>query len=158
MINFFTINDHFNLVDLPGYGYAKVSRSENKEFNVAAADYLSGREGLKCVFVLIDSRREPQDLDLQFFAWIREFDRNLVLVFTKSDLPSKEKLKTNIEQFQEALRANGLPVPKCVSCSAKSGAGKMAIFEQIQRFLPKQEKAAVKKKKTSSAWLKNIGM
>ncbi len=157
MINFFTINDQFQLVDLPGYGYAKVSHGENEGFNVAAADYLSQRQSLKCIFVLIDSRHEPQELDLQFLTWIQEFERNLVLVFTKNDLSPKEKVKTRVKEFKDALTAHGLPTPHTLSCSSKSGVGKMLIFEQIQRLLPKPEKSEVKKKKTSAAWLKSIG-
>jgi len=157
-IHFFDINQKFFLVDLPGYGYAKVARGVNEDFNVAAADYLAQRQALKCIFLLIDSRHEPQEIDLQFLSWIQPFQRELVLVFTKNDLSPKEVVKANIKAFTDAIMVAGLAVPKTLSCSSKSGDGKMLIFEQIQRFLPKVDSTAVKKKKASAVWLKNIGM
>jgi len=157
-IHYFNINDKFALVDLPGYGYAKVAKGVDEGFNVAAADYLSQRPQLKCIFSLIDSRHEPQEIDFQYLNWIQPFERNLVLVFTKSDLTPKEKLKANMKAFRQMMRDQGMEVPKTLSCSSKNGAGKVAIFEQIQRCLPKESKDAIKKKKTSNAWLKNIGM
>ena len=157
-IHYFNINDKFALVDLPGYGYAKVAKGVDEGFNVAAAEYLAQREQLKCIFALIDSRHEPQEIDLQFLNWIKPFNRTLVLLFTKSDLTPKDKLKANMKAFREAVRGLEMEVPKTLSCSSKNGAGKMPIFEQIQRHLPKETKEALKKKKASNVWLKNIGM
>src|SRR5690606_22400527 len=72
LINFFRINEAWRIVDLPGYGYAKVGKEQRADFNEAVADYIEHREGLKGVFVLIDSRLPPQRIDLEFLGWIKE--------------------------------------------------------------------------------------
>lgn len=156
-IHFFEINERFFLVDLPGYGYAKVSRGVHEGFNVAAADYLSQRKALKTIFLLIDSRHEPQPIDLEFLAWIQPFERQLVLVFTKSDLCKKAELQANIHAFHERMAELGMAPARHLSCSAKSGAGKQLIFDQIQKHLPKPDKQIQQKKKASNTWLKHLG-
>lgn len=156
-IHFFEINERFFLVDLPGYGYAKVSKGVNEGFNVAAADYLSQRKALKTIFLLIDSRHEPQQIDLEFLAWIQPFQRELILVFTKSDLSKKDELQANAHAFHNRMSLLGMTPARHLSCSSKSGAGKQLIFDQIQKHLPKPDKQAQQKRKVSSAWLKHVG-
>lgn len=85
MINFFTINDKWSLVDLPGYGYAKVSGQKRNRFNEFVSDYLTNRDKLTCVFILVDARHKPQELDLSFTKWLMESGIPFVLVFTKAD-------------------------------------------------------------------------
>jgi GTP-binding protein len=155
-IQFFNINEGFYLVDLPGYGYAKVSHSENDDFNVVTAAYLAQRAALKTIFLLIDSRHEPQDADLQFLTWIQPFNRELVLTFTKCDLSPKPVMQGHIAAFQARMADLGMPPCNHLSCSSKSGAGKTRIYEHIQKHLPKPDKQEVKKKKSSSAWLKHV--
>jgi GTP-binding protein len=97
-INFFSINDSWNLVDLPGYGYAKVSKSQRDQFNEFVSDYLLNRETLTGIFVLIDSRHTPQKIDLEFLAWLIEAQLPFALIFTKTD-KSKPKLVRRILDY-----------------------------------------------------------
>jgi GTP-binding protein len=103
LINFFDINHKWRLVDLPGYGYAKTSKVDRDKFQVMISEYLSERVGLSCVFVLIDSRHSPQQLDLEFVQWLMEAGVPFVLVFTKADKLKAAKVKKNMEQFGEAM-------------------------------------------------------
>ena len=84
-INFFMVNEQWRLVDLPGYGYAKVSKAQRAGFREFVSNYLLERESLFCAFVLIDSRHSPQGLDLEFVQWLVEASVPFVLVFTKAD-------------------------------------------------------------------------
>ncbi len=95
LINFFLINDRWHLVDLPGYGYAKVSQRDRGTFSIAIAEYLEDRPNLQHVFVLIDSRLPPQAIDLEFLEWMTARARPFSLVFTKAD-----KLKPNPAEAQ----------------------------------------------------------
>ena len=90
-INFFTINGNWSLVDLPGYGYAKASAADRERFNVFVSDYLVLRENLCCAFVLLDSRHQPQKIDLEFVRWLVDNEIPFALVFTKTD-----KVKPNV--------------------------------------------------------------
>ena len=88
LINFFTINNTWSLVDLPGYGYAKVSKTDRIEFNTAVRDYLSQRPTLQRVFALIDSRLPPQEMDLKFVHWLGTNEIPFALAFYSSSSPS----------------------------------------------------------------------
>ena len=103
-INFFTINDAWNLVDLPGYGYAKVSKSQRDQFNEFVSDYLLNRESLAGTFVLIDSRHTPQKIDLEFVAWLIEAQLPFALIFTKTDKSKARVVRKNIELFLERMK------------------------------------------------------
>ena len=102
-INFFTINDKWSLVDLPGYGFAKASKSDRDRFNEFVSDYLVLRENLCCAFVLIDSRHEPQQIDQDFVQWLVENQIPFALIFTKSDKVKPGAAKKNIALFHEAM-------------------------------------------------------
>jgi GTP-binding protein len=91
LLNFFIMNEHWSLVDLPGYGYAKVAKSEKINFNESVGDYLEHRENLRQVFVLIDSRLPPQPIDLDFVTWLGDCGVPFSLVFTKADKQSAAK-------------------------------------------------------------------
>tara|TARA_R110002096_G_scaffold15071_11_gene53193 strand:+ start:2368 stop:2964 length:597 start_codon:yes stop_codon:yes gene_type:complete len=131
LINFFVVNENWCLVDLPGYGYAKAAKSERHRFNDFVADYLELREGLTHVFVLIDSRLEPQNIDVDFVTWLVECNIPFSLVFTKSDKVKPGRIKTNRELFLKALSeyANGEP-PTFVT-SAKSSDGRLDVLRFI---------------------------
>jgi len=153
LINFFTINGAWSLVDLPGYGYAKVRKGEQLGFNQAAAEYLEKREGLTRVFILIDSRYEVMQIDLEFIAWAREIDVAYSLVFTKTDKVSKTVWEENIAIFKENLAANDLQIPKILTSSSPQRKGRGEILSHIQSLLPK--KTTAKKKATVSlGWMK----
>jgi GTP-binding protein len=122
-INFYVVNEDWVLVDLPGYGYAKAAKSERDRFNDFVADYLEFREGLRHVFVLIDSRHEPQRIDLDFVSWLVEKGVPFSLVFTKADKVKAGRLAENRRLFLEALAefAEGTPPIHVTSAEAKTG-------------------------------------
>jgi len=105
LINFFTMNNNWYLVDLPGYGFAKIARENSAKFNAAVSDYIANRTNLACVFVLLDSRHEPQGIDLEFVKWLGERTTRFALVFTKTDKSKAAVLQKNIELFKEQMAA-----------------------------------------------------
>ncbi len=122
-INFYVVNEEWVLVDLPGYGYAKAAKTERDRFNDFVADYLEFREGLTHVFVLIDSRHEPQHIDLDFVSWLIEKAVPFSLVYTKADKVKPGRLSENRRLFLEALAefAEGTPSIHVTSAEAKTG-------------------------------------
>ena len=131
LINFFTINDTWNLVDLPGYGYAKVARAERAKFSSFVADYLQKRPNLVGTFVLIDSRLEPQAIDLEFLRWMVECGLPFMLVFTKTDKLSRKALQANIDAFLLRVREISEEAPPVLQCSSKDGDGRKEILGTI---------------------------
>ena len=103
LINFFTINRSWCLVDLPGYGFAHVARENKAKFNQAVNDYLANRSNLSCVFLLIDSRHGPQKIDLEFIQWLGSQSVPFVLVFTKTDKSKAAQVQKNIGLFQKSM-------------------------------------------------------
>ncbi|MEJ6581796.1 MAG: ribosome biogenesis GTP-binding protein YihA/YsxC [Akkermansiaceae bacterium] len=103
-INFFKINNNWCLVDLPGYGYAKVSKELRDQFNEFVSEYLTQRDNLCGTLVLIDSRHTPQKLDLQFVNWLIDNELPFALIFTKTDKVKPRVVKKNIDLFKEAMK------------------------------------------------------
>ncbi|WP_238918043.1 ribosome biogenesis GTP-binding protein YihA/YsxC [Clostridium sp. YIM B02555] len=103
LINFFIINDDFYLVDLPGYGYAKVSKSEKESWGKTIETYLTSREQLKRVVLLVDSRHKPTGDDILMYKWIKHFGYDVIIVATKSDKLSRNELKKNEKIIKETL-------------------------------------------------------
>src|SRR5690606_23944176 len=103
LINHFLINEAWFLVDLPGYGFAKASKTSRATCEKFIRRYLSMRENLQCVFVLVDSRHEPQKNDLDFCRWLGEKGIPFLLVFTKADKLSLSKATANVGRFHSAL-------------------------------------------------------
>jgi GTP-binding protein len=136
LMNFYTMNLNWRLVDLPGYGYAHVAKSKRADFNEAAADYIENRENLKAVFVLIDPRHEPHAIDLAFVEWIIESGVPFAVVFTKADKQSANLTQTGIDRF---IRASGLdqldPAAELFLTSSKTKAGRMDILNYIEARL-----------------------
>ncbi len=133
LINFFRINDAWRLVDLPGYGYAKVGKEQRADFNEAVADFLEERENLRRVFVLIDSRLPPQRIDGEFLQWLAECEVPFALVFTKADKQSASQTRTKIELFQRTMEEWGVAVPDCFVSSAETKLGRSEILAFIER-------------------------
>lgn len=131
LINFFTINKSWNLVDLPGYGYAKVGRKDRAKFSSFVADYLKNRPNLECTFVLIDSRLEPQEIDLDFLHWMVGCGLPLVLVFTKADKLSAAAAQANIDAFLLRLKEITPDDPLFLLSSSKLGQGRKEILALI---------------------------
>lgn len=130
LLNFYVINNNWRLVDLPGYGYAHVAKSERADFNEAVADYLESRENLRQTFVLIDSRIEPQQIDIDFIEWLVGAGVPFALVFTKADKLSRNQLQTSITRFQQnALGSLGIePLTFVTSAKTKLGRGEILNY------------------------------
>ncbi len=135
MLNFFTINRKWRLVDLPGYGYAKVSKTAASSFNQVAADYLGQRQNLVCALVLIDSRLPPQPIDLEFINWMIDRSRPFVIVFTKADKPNSPALKENIALFEQELGNLCEELPEMFVTSSKAKAGHRELHKLIASAL-----------------------
>ena len=106
LINFFIINDDFYLVDLPGYGYAKVSKEEKDSWGKTIETYLTSREQLKRVVLLVDSRHKPTGDDILMYEWIKHFGYDVIVVATKSDKLTRNELKKNEKLIRETLKLN----------------------------------------------------
>lgn len=135
LLNFFVMNESWSLVDLPGYGYAKIAKSEKINFNESVGDYLEHRENLQKVFVLIDSRLPPQKIDLDFLDWLGECGVPFALVFTKADKQSLKKTQTSIEGFLASMPAHLAGIPAVIISSSKDRTGRVEILKTIEEAL-----------------------
>jgi GTP-binding protein len=136
LINHFLVNDNWYIVDLPGYGYAKTSRSLRGEWDKFIRFYLRNRESLQCVFTLIDSRLEPQKIDVDFCAWLGEHGIPFVIVYTKCDKQSEHKTLQNASKFKKALLGYFEEVPEEFFTSAEKSSGReevLAFIDDINR-------------------------
>ena len=131
-INHYFINKDWYLVDLPGYGYAKVAQSMRAEWEKTLYKYLSARKNLLCLFVLVDSRIEPQKSDLKFLNKVGENGVPLAVVFTKSDKLNPETLQRNIEAFRTAMLEFWEETPPFFTTSAEKKIGKDELLKYIQ--------------------------
>jgi GTP-binding protein len=131
LINFFTINNTWNLIDLPGYGYAKVGKKERGKFSAFVSDYLQNRPNLRGTFVLIDSRLSPQALDLEFLNWMVGCGLAFILVFTKTDTLSKGVVQKNIQTFLASMREITEEEPTYVLSSSKDQQGRKEVLGLI---------------------------
>ena len=132
LINHFVVNEEWYLVDLPGYGYAKISKSDRAKWKKMIDSYLLRRENLVCTFILIDSRHEPQNNDLEFMAWMAEKQLPFVLVFTKTDKLSKTKLSDALESYKQHLSHNWEEIPQMHITSAATSRGREELIEFIE--------------------------
>ena len=140
LINHFRINNSWTLVDLPGYGYAKLSKSKQHDFNIHVSGYLTGRENLKHIFLLVDSQLKPLDGDLAFAEWLQACELPYSLIFTKTDRSSDTTVKNHAGQFLLKCDQWGLEPTDSYSCSAKTKKGRGPIMAWIERQLPKKKK------------------
>ncbi len=134
VINHFMINDTWYLVDLPGYGYAKVSQTTRKSWEGMIKTYLEERENLQCVMVLIDSRLEPQKVDLAFIDWLGGKGIPFCIIFTKADKQSKSKTASNVELFNSTLLKNWEELPSYFVTSAEEATGKEEVLAYIDEI------------------------
>ena len=136
LINHFIINKEWYLVDLPGFGYAKISKTKRAEFHDMISEYLLNRTNLMCLFVLIDSRHKPQDIDKEFMQWLAEKGIPFVMVFTKTDKLGKIVLAKNIGAYKvEMLKVWG-ELPKIFITSAEKKTGTKEICDFIEQLNP----------------------
>lgn len=131
LINHFIINNLWYLVDLPGYGFAQTSKKNKADWQKFIRAYLTQRESLQCVFVLIDSRHEPQKIDLDFCFWLGEQGLPFLLIFTKADKQSAVKTDQNVAKFRKALSKWFEVVPQNFITSAEAKTGTTAILAKI---------------------------
>ena len=131
MINIFTMNKTWRLVDLPGYGFAHVAREDKAKFNQAVADYLQHRANLCCVFTLIDSSLPPQKLDLEFVEWLIDSAIPFVLVFTKTDTVKPAVVQANLAAFTERIAEWSEKLPEIFTSSATTRQGRTELLALI---------------------------
>ena len=131
LINHFNINDEWYIVDLPGYGFAKVSQSERRRWEQMIENYLRKRENLVTVFVLIDSRHSPQKIDLEFLDRLRKWNVPFCLVFTKSDKENQRTVSRNVRDFLDKMRATWQFLPQHFVTSAIKKTGRDKILALI---------------------------
>lgn len=135
LINHFLINNQWFLVDLPGYGYARVSKSTKKVFQKFITNYFKQREQLTCAFVLVDIRHEPQKIDLEFMQWLGENAIAFAIIFTKADkLKSEKQIQENIEKYQTILLETWEEMPPYFVTSAEKGTGKEELLNYIEQI------------------------
>tara|TARA_B100000963_G_scaffold71338_1_gene59503 strand:- start:2575 stop:3180 length:606 start_codon:yes stop_codon:yes gene_type:complete len=131
LINHYLINKLWFLVDLPGYGYAGVSKTQRYEFAQFIKKYLLNRENLMCLFVLLDSRLKPQIIDLEFMQWLGKNNIPFVICFTKQDKLSKKESLDNLKHYKEELLENWQELPQIFLSSATKKNGKEDILSFI---------------------------
>lgn len=131
LMNFFLFNNTWRLVDLPGYGYAHVSKEERADFNQAVAHYLTRRDDLRHTYVLIDSRLPPQEIDVAFLAWMRDEQVPHSLIFTKVDKQSKSATQGAIDRYRATVLRDHVPAPTIFATSAKTKDGRMDLLKHI---------------------------
>lgn len=132
LINHFIVNNNWYLVDLPGYGYAQTSKKNRADWGKFIRYYLTNRSNLQCIFVLIDSRLEPQKIDLDFCCWLGEKGLPFMLIFTKGDKQSTVKSDQNIAKFKRALLKWFEEVPQRFLTSAEDKVGLDPILQTIE--------------------------
>uniref|UniRef100_UPI003217B469 ribosome biogenesis GTP-binding protein YihA/YsxC n=1 Tax=uncultured Draconibacterium sp. TaxID=1573823 RepID=UPI003217B469 len=132
LINHFLINKEWYLVDLPGYGYAKVPKAERLKWEKFLKRYILKRENLYCLFVLIDSRHEAQKVDLDFMEWLGISGIPFSIIFTKTDKLKPEELEANLKAYEEKMFETWETMPGYFISSAESGAGKDEILNFIE--------------------------
>lgn len=135
LINHFLINKSWCLIDLPGVGYAKVSKEKRKKFSSLINNYLLKRENLCCVFMLVDSRLEIQQNDFNLINWMGLNKVPFVIVFTKIDKLSKTQLEKNIKKYMRNLQKHWEKLPVFFITSSKKKSGNEEILEFIQSVI-----------------------
>ena len=134
LINHFIINNNWYLVDLPGYGYAKISKSKRADFHDMISSYLLNRVNLICLFVLVDSRHNPQAIDQEFLQWLAEEKIPFAMVFTKGDKLGKNALAQNIETYKLEMLKKWAELPAIFATSAEKKIGLSEITSYIENL------------------------
>ena len=135
LINHFKINDAWHLVDLPGYGYAQVSLQQREKLHRMITDYVEKREQLYCLFVLIDSRLKPQQIDLDFMDFLGEVGVPFAIVMTKTDKISQTELVKNLKMFKQKMSENWETLPEIFLTSSEKKRGREALLQYIEQVL-----------------------
>lgn len=131
LINHFKINNNWFLVDLPGYGYARVSKTTKKTFQKFITQYFEKRQQLVCAFVLVDIRHEPQKIDLEFMQWLGENAIPFAIIFTKADKLKPNAIERNIENYKNLLLETWEEFPLYFVTSSENKTGKEELLQYI---------------------------
>ena len=134
-INFFLIDEHWHLVDLPGYGYARVSKTTRQGFDKMIRYYISHRQQLLTLFVLVDVTIPPQKTDLDFINWLGEMRIPFSVIFTKSDREKANTIKKNVKNFNEKLLENWESLPNYFITSSEKNRGKEEVLTYITSLI-----------------------
>ncbi|RVU24899.1 YihA family ribosome biogenesis GTP-binding protein [Sandaracinomonas limnophila] len=135
LINHFLINDRWFLVDLPGYGYAKVSKEIRQKFEKMIFDYLLKRENLVCLYILVDIRHKPQPIDVEFMNRMGEAQIPFYVVFTKADKLSNKQIQESVETYQQILGETWEELPEMFITSAEKHLGREEILQSIEDLI-----------------------
>jgi len=135
LINHFLVNDQWYLVDLPGYGWAKTSKTNKFKWEKMIRGYLLGRENLATTLVLVDIRLDPQEIDISFISWMGEKQLPFIIIFTKSDKISKNKIQGAVKKYKFTLQKNWDETPPMIISSSKNGLGKNDILTYLEEVL-----------------------
>jgi GTP-binding protein len=135
LINHFKIDEQFFFVDLPGYGYAKVSKGKKKKFQSLITEYIEGSEKLVCVFVLIDSRHSPQAIDLEFLEYLGIKEIPFAIIFTKIDKISRNQFAKNRKLFENTLLQDWEYLPEMFASSSENKSGREEILSFIHQCM-----------------------
>lgn len=144
LINHFSINEEWFLTDLPGYGYAKVSKGQRKDFEKLITNYILNRENLVNLYVLVDVRHEPQKIDMEFMQWLGESSVPFTIVFTKADKLSTAATTKNVEYYKEKLLEFWEEVPDMVVTSSTSKLGCEELLATVSRTNQELEKNKIR--------------
>jgi GTP-binding protein len=139
LINHFLVNDSWFLIDLPGYGYAKVSKEKRSEFQQTILNYISKRDSLYCLYVLIDSRLDPQPVDIKFITWLGQNNVPFVIVFTKTDKLAQRDWQKNVAEFKKVLLELWDELPPMIFSSAVKKLGRDEILDSIQKAIKNKD-------------------
>jgi GTP-binding protein len=131
LINHFLVNNQWFLVDLPGYGYAKVSKEDRRKFEKMIGEYLENRPNLLCTFVLIDVRHEPQKVDVEFMQNLAEKDIPFYIVFTKADKLSKTAVERNLALYEAEMLETWEEMPQYFVTSSVNSTGRDELLQEI---------------------------
>ena len=131
LINHFLVNDEWYLVDLPGYGYAKRSKSQNEQLEHIISSYVLDREQMTNLFVLVDSRHAPQKIDIEFLEWLGENGVPFAIVFTKADKLTKTALASNVQAYKKSLLEQWEELPPIFVTSSETAAGRDELLAYI---------------------------
>lgn len=135
LINHFLINNAWYIVDLPGYGYAKISKSMRETVHKMITDYVTKREQLACLFVLLDSRHEPQEIDMDFLEFLGESGVPFAVIFTKTDKISQAEVGSNVRKFKEKMLETWEELPPIFQTSAEKKRGKEEVLDYIESVI-----------------------
>lgn len=135
LINHFIVNKQWYLVDLPGYGWARVSIKIKQKWEKDINNYLLHRENLHCVFILVDSRHEPQNNDIEFMKWLADNDIPFVVIFTKADKLSFNQMASSQALYRRVMKSLWEVPPKFICTSSGTGLGKEEVLDCIEGIM-----------------------